>query len=39
VPRREDLGTGRVMTVDADDASALRDQLTDQATLDREITG
>ena len=27
VLRREDLGTGRVMTVDADDPSALRDQL------------
>ena len=38
VLRREDLGTGRVMTVDADDASALRDQLTAQASLDREIT-
>ena len=35
---REDLGTARVMTVDADDASALRDQLTVQASLDREIT-
>jgi hypothetical protein len=38
VLRRENLGTGRVMTVDADDASALRDQLTVQASLDREIT-
>jgi hypothetical protein len=38
VLRREDLGTGRVMTVDADDASALGDQLTVQASLDREIT-
>ena len=38
VPRREDLGTGRVMTLDADDASALRGQLTGQASLDREIT-
>jgi hypothetical protein len=38
VPHRENLGTGRVMTVDADDASALRDQLTVQASLDREIT-
>ena len=36
--RREDLGTGRVMTIDADDPSALRDQLTVQASLDREIT-
>ena len=39
VPHREDLGTGRVMTADADDASALRDQLAVQASLDREITG
>jgi hypothetical protein len=38
VLRREDLGTARVMTVDADDANALRDQLTVQASLDREIT-
>ena len=38
VPRREDLGTARVMTVDADDASALRDQLGVQASLDRDIT-
>ena len=38
VLRRENLGTGRVMTVDADDASALRDQLTVQASLDQEIT-
>jgi hypothetical protein len=38
VLRRENLGTGRVMTADADDASALRDQLTVQASLDREIT-
>ena len=36
---REDLGTARVMTVDADDAGALRDQLTVQASLDRDITG
>jgi hypothetical protein len=38
VPRREDLGTRRVMTVDADDPSALRDQLIVQASLDRETT-
>ncbi len=38
VLRREGLGTGRVMTVDADDESALSDQLTVQASLDREIT-
>jgi hypothetical protein len=37
VLRRQDLGTGRVMTVDADDPSALRDQLIVQASLDREI--
>jgi hypothetical protein len=37
VRRREDLGTTRVMTVDADDPGALRDQLAVQATLDREI--
>jgi hypothetical protein len=38
VLRRENLGTGRVMTVDADDPGALRDQLTVQASLDQEIT-
>jgi hypothetical protein len=38
VLRREGLGTGRVMTVDADDEGALGDQLTVQASLDREIT-
>ena len=37
VLHREDLGTRRVMTVDADDASALRDQLAAQASHDREI--
>jgi hypothetical protein len=37
VPRREDLGTGRVMTADADDESALRDQLAVQMSLDRDI--
>jgi len=37
VVRREDLGTRRVMTVDADDPSGLRDQLIVQASLDREI--
>ena len=35
---REDLGTGRVMTVDADDDSSLSDQLIVQASLDREIS-
>lgn len=39
VLRREDLGTGRVMTVDADDEGRLRDQLATQASLDREISG
>jgi hypothetical protein len=34
VLRREELGTGRVMTLDADDAKALREQLTIQANLD-----
>ena len=38
VLRRQDLGTARVMTVDADDATALRDQLARQASLDLEIT-
>jgi hypothetical protein len=38
VLRREDLGATRVMTVDADDVIALRDQLSVQASLDREIT-
>ena len=38
VLRRENLATGRVMTVDADDVSALRGQLTVQASFDREIT-
>jgi hypothetical protein len=37
VLRREDLGTGRVMTVDADDEAALRKQLATQATLDSEL--
>ena len=37
VARRDDLGTGRVMTLDADDAQDLRDQLTAQACLDREV--
>ena len=35
--RNEDLGTGRVMTVDADDEADLRDQLAGQASLDREV--
>jgi hypothetical protein len=37
VLHREDLGTTRVMTVDGDDPTALRDQLAVQASLDREI--
>ncbi len=39
VLRREDLGAGRVMTVDADDVSSLRDQLLTQIRLDREVSG
>lgn len=39
VLRREDLGTGRVMTVDADDPNTLRNQLLTQAVLDREVSG
>ena len=35
--RREDLGTGRVMTVDADDEVSLRQQLAVQAGFDREL--
>jgi hypothetical protein len=37
VLRRENLGTGRVMTLDADDEPDLRGQLTTQADLDREL--
>jgi hypothetical protein len=37
VPRRDDLGTGRVMTLDSDDEGGLHDQLVAQATFDREI--
>jgi hypothetical protein len=37
VLRREDLGSGRVMTVDADDDGDLRKQLAKQLRLDREI--
>ncbi|WP_300614381.1 hypothetical protein [Trebonia sp.] len=39
VLRRDELGAGRVMTVDADDAAALRDELLLQARLDQEIAG
>jgi hypothetical protein len=38
VLRREDLGTGRVMTVDADDEGTLREQLATQVRLDRDIS-
>jgi hypothetical protein len=37
VLRRDDLGTGRVMTIDADDEAALRAQLTAQASLDEQV--
>jgi hypothetical protein len=37
VLRREDLGTGRVMTVDADDHAGLREQLSKQLRADHEI--
>ena len=37
VLRREALGTGRVMTLDADDERGLCDQLATQATLDSEL--
>ena len=39
VLRREDLGAGRVMTVDGDDVSSLRDQLLAQIRLDRGVSG
>ena len=37
VLRQENLGTGRVMTLDADDEPDLRRQLTAQDGLDREL--
>jgi hypothetical protein len=37
VLRQENLGTGRVMTLDADDEPDLRGELTAQADLDREL--
>jgi hypothetical protein len=37
VLRREDLGTGRVMTVDADDETDLREQLVTQSGLDADL--
>jgi hypothetical protein len=39
VLRRENLGTGRFMTLDADDERDLCDQLATQTTLDSEIRG
>jgi hypothetical protein len=39
VLRRDDLGTGRVMTVDADDVGSLRNELHMQARLDGEVSG
>jgi hypothetical protein len=38
VLRREDLGTGRVMTVDADDVGSLRKLLLAQSRLDRDVS-
>ena len=37
VSHREGLGTGRVMTLDADDERGLRDQLGTQFVLDGEL--
>jgi hypothetical protein len=37
VLRHDALGTGRVMTVDADDEQDMREELASQARLDREI--
>ena len=37
VLRREDLGTGRVMTVDADDEKDLGEQLVKQSSLDFDL--
>jgi hypothetical protein len=37
VLRRENLGTGRVMTLDADEERGLRDQLATQFILDGEL--
>lgn len=36
---RDELGTGRVMTVDADDEGDLREQLATQAGFDRDLEG
>jgi hypothetical protein len=37
VLHREDLGTGRVMTIDGDRDTELREQLVMQASLDHEL--
>jgi hypothetical protein len=37
VQRREELGAGRVMTVDADDDESLREQLIAQLAFDRDL--
>lgn len=39
VVHRENLGTRRVMTVDADDETSLREQLAAQAGFDRDLMG
>jgi hypothetical protein len=39
VVHRENLGTRRVMTVDADDEASLREQLAAQAGFDRDLMG
>ena len=39
VLRRDELGTGRVMTLDADDEADLRGQLAAQVGLDSELEG
>jgi hypothetical protein len=39
VRHRDDLGAGRVMTVDGDDEAALREQLAVQAALDQGLGG
>jgi hypothetical protein len=39
VLRRDALGTGRVMTLDADDDASLRVQLATQASMDGELEG
>jgi hypothetical protein len=39
VLRREELGTGRVMTLDADDEDDLRGQLATQITMDGQLEG